>query len=123
MSHFFTLFVCKETFNRILTKIIHTINFHLQQLIYTDFLLFFSVEFCEGDRLLFFYLEKFLYIAFCVAHHRMKNILRRSVVSFRMARLARLERRPSLAYKRNAGWQSIPTNKAKPRLLAGFFNK
>ncbi len=40
---FFTLFVCKETFNRILTKVFHTFYFHLQQIIYTDFLLFFSV--------------------------------------------------------------------------------
>ncbi len=38
---FFTLFVCKETFNKILTKIFHTFNFHLQQIIYTNFLLFF----------------------------------------------------------------------------------
>ncbi|ERO03404.1 hypothetical protein SEEN0113_18860 [Salmonella enterica subsp. enterica serovar Newport str.  len=40
---FFTLFVCKETFNKILTKIFHTFNFHLQQIIYTTFLLFFRM--------------------------------------------------------------------------------
>ncbi|EAB1568746.1 hypothetical protein EFY85_06920 [Salmonella enterica] len=42
-SHFFTLFVCKETFNKILTNIFHTFNFHLQQIIYTTFLLFFRM--------------------------------------------------------------------------------
>ncbi|AGR60516.1 hypothetical protein A464_3332 [Salmonella bongori N268-08] len=42
-SHFFTLFVCKETFNKFLTKISHTFNFHLQQIIYTAWVMFFSV--------------------------------------------------------------------------------
>lgn len=40
---FFTLVVFKLTFNKNLTKIFHAFNFHLQQIIYTDFLLFFSV--------------------------------------------------------------------------------